>query len=66
MSLITQEPPSSEGSNRKKLVDYIKEYDPFFRDADFERYSYYELVVIKVSIEVEKEKMKRDTTARKI
>jgi hypothetical protein len=40
--------------NKEELIQYIKLNDPFFRDAQFEKYSYYELMVIKISIEVEK------------
>ena len=43
--------------DREQLTEYIRKHDPFFHDADFTRYSYYELMVIKVSIEVEKAQM---------
>jgi hypothetical protein len=61
MSLIPPEQRCFEYLDREKLIDYIKAHDPFFADADFNRYSWYELKVIKVSIDVEKEKLKQGT-----
>ena len=40
--------------NREQLAEYIRSNDPFFKDADFRKYSYYELLIIRISIEVEK------------
>jgi hypothetical protein len=49
--------------NKTELSEYIKQNDPFFRDADFDKYSYYELLVIKISIDVEKEQLRQSPSA---
>lgn len=41
---------------KEEIINYIREYDPFFLDAKLENYPYHELMLIKVSIDVEKEK----------
>jgi hypothetical protein len=41
---------------KDELIKYIREYDAFFSDAHFENYSYHELMLIKISIEVERDK----------
>lgn len=41
---------------KEDLIKFIRENDPCFQDARFENYSYHELVIIKVSIEIEREK----------
>lgn len=39
-----------------EIIKYIRDYDKFFMDANLEKYSYHELMLIKISIDVEKEK----------
>ena len=48
----------TKNMNKEELAAYIRHHDPFFRDADFNKYSYYEMMIIKVSIEVEKAQSK--------
>ena len=43
---------------KEEIITYIRAYDPFFADAHLENYSYHELMLIKISIDVEKEKAK--------
>lgn len=49
-------PFKTEQMNREELIHYIRENDAYFQDANFDKYSYYELMIIKVSLEVEKAK----------
>ena len=39
-----------------EIIQYICDFDAFFKDAHLEDYSYHELMVIKISIDVEKSK----------
>jgi len=41
---------------KEEIIRYIRAYDAFFLDAHLESYSYHELMVIKISIEVEQSK----------
>ena len=41
---------------KEEIINYIRECDAFFNDAHLENYSYHELMLIKISIDVEKEK----------
>ena len=41
---------------KEEIIKYIREYDSFFIDAHLENYSYHELMLIKISIDVEKYK----------
>lgn len=41
---------------KELLIEYIRRYDDFFADADLENYSYHELMLIKISIDAEKQK----------
>ena len=41
---------------KEEIINYIREYDTFFLDAHLENYSYHELMLIKISIDVEKSK----------
>jgi hypothetical protein len=43
---------------RTELIKYIRSYDGSFITAHLEKYPFYDLVVIKTSIDVEKEKNK--------
>lgn len=40
---------------KEEIIKYIRECDSYFIDAHLENYSYHELMVIKISIDVEKE-----------
>lgn len=42
--------------NKGETIKYIREYDPFFLDANLEHYTFHELMLIKTSIDIEKEK----------
>lgn len=39
---------------KEEIIKYVREYDTFFVDAHLENYSYHELMLIKISIDVEK------------
>ena len=41
---------------KEETINYIREYDNFFKDANLENYSDHELMLIKISIDVEKSK----------
>jgi hypothetical protein len=41
---------------KDEIIKYIREYDAFFVDAHLEDYPYHEIMLIKVSIDVEKSK----------
>ncbi len=42
---------------KEEIINYIREHDAFFSDAHLEDYPFHELMLIKISIDVEKEKM---------
>lgn len=42
---------------KEEVIKYIREYDSVFTDARLENYSYHELMLIKISIDVEREKI---------
>lgn len=42
--------------NKDEIIKYIREYDPFFLDANLEHYTFHELMLMKTSIDIEKEK----------
>lgn len=42
--------------NKEEIINYIREYDPFFLDANLEHYTFHELMLIKISIDIEKVK----------
>ncbi len=42
---------------KEEIINYIRKYDSFFLDARLENYSLHELTLIKISIDVEKEKV---------
>jgi len=41
---------------KEELIKYIRNYDTFFIDAHLEHCPFHELMLIKVSIDIEKEK----------
>jgi hypothetical protein len=41
---------------KEEIIAFIRDYDVFFADAHLENYSFHELMLIKISIDVEKEK----------
>jgi hypothetical protein len=41
---------------KEEIINYIREYDSFFKDANLENYSQHELSLIKISIDIEKSK----------
>ena len=41
---------------KEEIIKYIREYDSFFENAQLENYSYHELMLIRISIDVEKAK----------
>lgn len=42
--------------SKEEIIKYIREYDPFFLDAHLENYPYHELMIIRISIDVERSK----------
>lgn len=42
---------------KEEIIKYIRDFDPFFMDAHLEEYPFHELMLIKISIDVEKEKV---------
>lgn len=46
----------SSSMTKEEIIKYIRNGDDYFMDAHLENYSYHELMVIKISIDVEKEK----------
>ena len=42
--------------SKEETINYIREHDNFFKDAHLENYSDHELMLIKISIDVEKAK----------
>jgi hypothetical protein len=41
---------------KEEIIKYIRDHDVFFKDARMESYSYHELMLIKISIDVERSK----------
>ena len=41
---------------KEEIIKYIRDYDAFFTDAHLEDYPYHELMLIKISIDVERSK----------
>ena len=39
---------------KEEMIKYIRENDSFFENAQLENYSYHELMLIRISIDVEK------------
>lgn len=49
---------------KEEIIKYIRENDSFFKNAQLENYSYHELMLIRISIDVEKAKYNNEEYVR--
>ncbi len=49
---------------KEELIDFIRKHDSFFNDTPLENYSHEELLLMKISIDLEKENFKNATSKR--